>query len=220
MGHNKIWKWLYPDEEYRKKLMSAEDTIIGKEGRKENSETTILCKDGQTKIITWHSQSLFDENGALIGSLVIGRDITEYKKMEKKLNQTMKDLARSNKELQQFAFVASHNLQEPLRMISSYTQLLAKRYKGRLDSDADDFIAYAVDGSNRMRELINKLLAYSRVDTHGNPFALINCEAILDSVLVNLKVAIERSGAVVTRDFLPTVMGDEVQIGRLFQREL
>jgi len=217
MGHNKIWKWLYPDEEYRKKLMSAEGTIIGKERRRGNSETTILCKDGQSKIITWHSQSLFDEDGTLIGSLVIGRDITEYKKMEKKLKQTMEDLARSNKELQQFAFVASHDLQEPLRMVSSYTQLLAKRYKGRFDSDADDFIAYAVDGSNRMRELINKLLAYSRVDTHGNPFVLINCEAILDSVLVNLKVAIERSGAVITRDFLPTVMGDEVQIGRLFQ---
>ncbi len=126
-------------------------------------------------------------------------------------------LARSNAELEQFAYVASHDLQEPLRMVASYVQLLEKRYKGKLDTDAEEFIAYAVDGATRMRALINDLLAYSRVGRAETEFAPADCGAILDRVLVNLKVTIAEHGAEVTRDPLPTVVGDAVQLGQVFQ---
>jgi light-regulated signal transduction histidine kinase (bacteriophytochrome) len=152
-----------------------------------------------------------------LGTLGVARDITERKRAEQKLKQTMAELARSNRELEQFAYVASHDLQEPLRMVASYVQLLARRYQGRLDADADEFIAYAVDGATRMQALINDLLAYSRVGTRGRPFEPTDCEAILDQALANLQVAIEESGAVVTHDPLPTVMADGTQLVQLFQ---
>jgi len=145
------------------------------------------------------------------------RDITLEKRTEEESRQLLAELDRSNKELEQFAYVASHDLQEPLRMVSSYTQLLARRYKGRLDADADDFIAYAVDGAYRMQRLINDLLAYSRVGTRGKEFEPTDCSVFFDQALANLKVTIEESGAVVDRGPLPTVMADKLQIGQLLQ---
>jgi len=127
------------------------------------------------------------------------------------------ELERSNRELEQFAYVASHDLQEPLRMVSSYTQLIARRYRGQLDADADEFIAFAVDGANHMQQLINDLLAYSRVSTRGQPFAATDCHAVLGQVRANLSAAIQESGALVTNDELPTVMADEAQLVQLFQ---
>jgi len=127
------------------------------------------------------------------------------------------ELARSNAELEQFAYVASHDLQEPLRMVASYVQLLEQRYKDKLDSDANEFIEYAVDGALRMQKLIDGLLAYSRVGTLGKEFAPTDTEALLDDVLANLQVAIEETGAVVTHDPLPTVPADDVQLARVFQ---
>jgi len=147
----------------------------------------------------------------------VERELVERERAEARLRETMAELERSNKELEQFAYVASHDLQEPLRMVASYLQLLERRYKGRLDADADDFIAYAVDGATRMQKLINDLLAYSRVGTRGRPFAPTDCAAVLDRVLANLKVTIEESGAVVTHDDLPTVMADEGQLIQVFQ---
>ena len=137
--------------------------------------------------------------------------------LEAKVRERTAELARSNKELEQFAYVVSHDLQEPLRMVSSYTQLLSRRYKGRLDANADEFIAYAVDGANRMQRLINDLLAYSRVGTGGKEFEPIDCMAVFDLALVNLRMAIQESGAVVEHDRLPIVMGDKLQFGQLLQ---
>lgn len=139
---------------------------------------------------------------------------------EAELRKLNDELVRSNSDLQQFAYVASHDLQEPLRMVASYTQLLARRYKGKLDADADEFIGYAVDGANRMQRLIQDLLAYSRVSTRGQAFEPVPVGAIVAQALDNLRGAVEESRAVVTRDPLPTVMADETQLLQLFQNLL
>jgi light-regulated signal transduction histidine kinase (bacteriophytochrome) len=131
--------------------------------------------------------------------------------------KTVGELKRSNDELQQFAYVSSHDLQEPLRMVSSYTQLLAKRYKGRLDSDADEFITFAVDGCNRMQGLIQDLLAYSRAGTNGKALCKVSGEDVLQKALTDLRMTIKQSGAVVTHDTLPAVRADETQLTQVFQ---
>jgi len=134
----------------------------------------------------------------------------ERKRMEE-------ELQRSNQELEQFAYVASHDLQEPLRMVSGYTQLLARRYSEKLDDDAREFIGYAVDGVTRMQRLINDLLAYSRVGRKQRAFEPVDCAALLGRVCSDLQVALEESGAEVTHEGLPTLSGDPVQLGQLFQ---
>jgi PAS domain S-box-containing protein len=145
------------------------------------------------------------------------RDISPRKKADAELLQKIDELYRSNEELGQFAYIASHDLQEPLRMVASYTQLLARRYKGRLDSDADEFIAFAVDGANRMQRLIQDLLEFSRVGTKGKAPLDTSSEAALKQALANLRGAIEESGASVTHDPLPIVLADETQLTQLFQ---
>jgi len=127
------------------------------------------------------------------------------------------ELARSNAELEQFAYIASHDLLEPLRMVSGFTQLLAKRYKGKLDKDANDFISYIVDGATRMQKMIDDLLEYSRVGRRGKPFERTDLEAVLNQTLTNLKVSIEQNNAAVTHDPLPAVMADATQMVQLFQ---
>ena len=144
-------------------------------------------------------------------------DITERKRAEEELKKTLADLERSNKELEQFAYVASHDLQEPLRMVASYVQLLEHRYKGKLDSDADEFIAYAVEGASRMQRLINDLLSYSRVGSRGKEFEPTDCAHVLGQAIANLQGVIVESGAVVTNDDLPTVKADQPQLIQLFQ---
>jgi signal transduction histidine kinase len=179
------------------------------------------CKDeiefADGRYFERYSSPLVNGEGTYCGRIWYFSDVTERKRAEEKLRLTWADLERSNKELEQFAYIASHDLQEPLRMVSSYTQLLARRYRGRLDADADEFIAFAVDGANRMQSLINDLLAYSRVGTRGRGFEPTDCAAALDQALANLKAAVEESGAVVTHDPLPTVMADGSQMVQLLQ---
>jgi len=127
------------------------------------------------------------------------------------------ELERSNRDLEQFAYVASHDLQEPLRAVSGFAQLLGKRYKGNLDSDADEFITYVVNGASRMQTMIQDLLAFSRVSTRGTDFELADCHSVLGKALVNLRTAIQESSAIITNDDLPTVMGDSSQLVQLFQ---
>jgi PAS domain S-box-containing protein len=144
-------------------------------------------------------------------------DITERKKSEEQLVKMVGELKRSNEELQQFAYVASHDLQEPLRMVASYTELLASRYKGKLDADADEFIGFAVDGCNRMQRLIQDLLAYSRSGSDGKELQKRSSENALNNALKNLSGALEESGAVVTRDALPEITTDDKQLTQVFQ---
>jgi DNA-binding LacI/PurR family transcriptional regulator/signal transduction histidine kinase len=143
--------------------------------------------------------------------------LQKHRQAEETLARQAQELARSNAELEQFAYVASHDLQEPLRMVTSYVQLLARRYKGQLDSDADDFINFAVDGATRMHTLINDLLTYSRVDTQGKSFVSTDCAVVLERALANLQLIIEETETIISLDDLPTLMVDEVQMLQLFQ---
>jgi PAS domain S-box-containing protein len=144
-------------------------------------------------------------------------EVEERRRAQAALIRQTRNLTRSNAELEQFAYVASHDLQEPLRMVTSYLQLLERRYRRQLDVDADTFIGFAVDGALRMKQLIHDLLMYSRVGTHGKSLASTNCEQVVQRVLSSLQLAITESGAQVTHDPLPTLMADEVQLGQLFQ---
>ncbi|MEH1947703.1 MAG: GAF domain-containing protein [Nostoc sp.] len=146
----------------------------------------------------------------------IGIALSQAQLLEKETQQSQ-ELSRSNAELEQFAYVASHDLQEPLRMVTSYLQLLERRYKNQLDANADQFITYAVDGARRMQTLINDLLNYSRVSTRGQPFVPVDCSVVLEQVLANLQVAIADRKAVVTYDTLPQVMADATQLTQVFQ---
>jgi PAS domain S-box-containing protein len=158
---------------------------------------------------------LENAEGILVTAAI--RNITKRKEDQKQLAETVGELTRSNHDLQQFANVASHDLQEPLRMVASYTELLARRYEGRLDADADEFIAYAVDGCNRMKRLIQDLLAYSRAGAIGKAPSKISGETSLNEALSDLRVMIEESGAVVTHDALPAITTDGSQLAVLFQ---
>ena len=158
-----------------------------------------------------------DARREIVGMQVIFWDVTARKLAEEQLSRTAADLARSNQELEQFAYVASHDLQEPLRMITSYTQLIAKRYGDKLDKDAREFIDFAVDGARRMQTLINDLLAYSRVGSKGKPLEAVAGADCLKGALDNLKVALEEGKATVTFATLPALFGDSVQLTQLLQ---
>ncbi|MEJ2143221.1 MAG: ATP-binding protein [Gammaproteobacteria bacterium] len=155
------------------------------------------------------------ENGRLVTAVI--RDISERQQARKALEQHARDLERSNAELEQFAYVASHDLQEPLRMVASYAQLLARRYQHQLDEDADEFIDFIVDGATRMQNLINDLLTFSRIGTRDGEVKKIDTNAVLRRVLSNLQLAIDDNHAVVTHDELPDIYGDELQLVQLFQ---
>jgi len=148
---------------------------------------------------------------------LLQEDIMERRRAEAQLTAALAELKRSNTELENFAYIASHDLQEPLRMVTSYLQLLEMHLEDQLDSDAREFIGYAADGAQRMRQLINDLLEYSRVSTRAMPFAPTDCEAILGYVLHDLQGAIAECGATITHDPLPTIMADRTQMGQLFQ---
>ena len=144
-------------------------------------------------------------------------DITKRKNDEKELTRTMDELKRSNKELQQFAYAASHDLQEPLRMVSSFSQLLERRYKNRLDDDADEFIEFIVEGAQRMKNLIDDLLIYSRVTRNEKEFEKVNLEKLFTIILSNFSVSIKEQHVTITHDKLPNIFADASQMGQVFQ---
>ncbi len=150
-----------------------------------------------------------------LNEVTVSKTMLEEKNQE--IQKRTEELASSNQELEQFAYVASHDLQEPLRMVASFTQLLSNKYSGKMEKDADEYIAFAVDGAKRMQALINDLLQYSRVGSQAKKSGPVDLDAVVRQALENLKITIEKNGARVTRDPLPITRGDEGQLVRLFQ---
>ena len=182
---------------------------VGKGERVEHHQTERLRKDGARIPISLTVSPIRSADGAVVGASKIARDITRQKRVEEALR-------RSNEDLERFAYVASHDLQEPLRTIASYVQLLENRYGDRLDADAREFIGYAVDGATRMRRLIDDLLAFSRVGTGAGPMAPCDAGAALDAALRGLGSALDDAQAVVARSPLPSVQADPGQLETVF----
>ena len=197
---------------------AAEDRNVLRTGQPlVNKEEEIVNRAGYTRWVSTTKVPLRDRRESIIGLVCTSRDTTERKRAEERLQQTAAALEKSNAELQQFAYVASHDLQEPLRVVASYLQLLARQYRGKLDAEADNFIQRAVNGVKRMQTLIADLLAYSRVGAQAEALAKVDCAELVAQALADLEEAVKEQGAVVTHDPLPTVVADRSQITQLFQ---
>ena len=190
---------------------------VFKEGFISDYELEIQHKDGSIIPVLYNASVYKDESGKVIGVFAAARDITTLKKAEEILKLKLEELARSNEELEQFAYVSSHDLQEPLRMITSYLQLLQRKYQGNLDDKADKYIHFAVDGASRMQNLINDLLEYSRVTRTSREPKFTNCKFVLNQALAGLKVAIKENKATISHDTLPDIMADPTQLVQVLQ---
>jgi PAS domain S-box-containing protein len=177
----------------------------------------IRHRNGRITPVLYNASVYKDESGEVIGVFAAARDITERKKAEETLKSKLEELEYSNLELERFAYVSSHDLQEPLRMISSYLQLLQRRYQGKLDEKADKYIYFAVDGASRMQVLIDDLLEFSRVTTRAKEPKPIDCEFLLNQALSDLELNIKENKATISHDPLPEVMADKIQLAQVFQ---
>jgi len=205
---------IHPDD--RAAVQQANQAVL-EHGRPQPMEYRLVLPDATERVVWAEGQLVTDGAGRNVALAGYVLDITARKQVEDTLARQAAELRRSNAELEQFAYVASHDLQEPLRMVSSFVQLLAQRYQGQLDADADEFIGYAVDGANRMKRLISDLLAYSRVGTRGQALTPTASEAALQAAVDNLQAAISDSQAVITHTPLPSVLADHGQLAQLFQ---
>ncbi len=186
-------------------------------GRSQVYEKEYVRADGSVFPVELRTFLIRDDTHNPMGMWAIVRDITQRKQAELEREKAMTALERSNEDLKQFAYVASHDLQEPLRMVASYTQLLAERYKDQLDDKANKFIHYVVDGAARMQALIRDLLAFSRVETHIQEFKTVDAQSALGVAVFNLKTMIDDTSALVITDDLPKVRADETQLSQVFQ---
>ncbi|WP_339103219.1 ATP-binding protein [Haloterrigena salinisoli] len=176
--------------------------------------------DGERRVIMEHGMPVTNESGEVSRAVVTLTDITERREFQRKLEETVEKLEESNERLEQFAYAASHDLQEPLRMVTSYLRLLENRYGDAIEGDGQEFLDYAVDGAERMSEMIDGLLAYSRVETRGDPLEPVDLEAVVGDVIDDLQLQIDETDAAIERDDLPTVEGDASQLRQVFQNLL
>jgi PAS domain S-box-containing protein len=198
---------------------------LQKVDRSRYTDLSLEAKDGRLVEVEFVGNAYCVDASFIIQCNI--RDVTEHRRLERlareqvaeleRSNAEKAELERSNAELEQFSYVASHDLQEPLRAVAGCVQLLQKRYRGRLDESADELIAHALEGTRRMETLIRDLLAFSRVGTQARPPERVDCRELLGRVLEDLTVSISESGAVITIDPLPTVMADPLQLAQLFQ---
>lgn len=180
-------------------------------------EYRVCHTDRSVRWVYDRGQILYGRYGRPVRMIGIMLDVTERKAAEERLSAQARELARSNAELQEFAYVASHDLQEPLRAMAGCVEIIRRRYQGKLDARADEVITHAVEGAARMQNLINDLLVYSRIGSRDHRLEPTDCQVVLDTVLANLEVPISESGAVVTHDELPTIYADPGQLVQLFQ---
>ena len=181
-------------------------------------EIPIQRADGSVCTVLWNSANIYDRDGtAVIATIAQGQDITDRKQAEIDLKEYAQRLKQSNEDLEYFAYISSHDLQEPLRAISGFAELLEKRYKGEIDERADRYIHFITDGTRQMQQVIQDLLVYSRVQTKAHDFGLIDTDAALDRALLNLRTSVRERGAEIIRDPLPGIFADEIQITQLFQ---
>ena len=180
-------------------------------------EESLITKDGEMEWLRTSKIPLRDREGQIFGVLGTYEDITGLKRAETLLAERNQELIRSNADLEQFAYIASHDLQEPLRMVASFAQLFARRYQGTLDERGEKYLTYIVDGAYRMQQLIDDLLKYSRVGTRAKTFVTLDCSQVVAQVLHNLQVTVRETGANVVVEALPTIQADETQILQLFQ---
>lgn len=230
IGTDGHWKGFYPkkrrlfadfilDEDFSEIDANYATTYLKSQMFKDTFyvENWNLMRNGDRHYTRGVCNIIRDERDEMVAVAEVLLDMTELKESHIALEQQQEELKRSNSELERFAYVASHDLQEPLRMVSSYTQLLEKRYEGQLDQDAKDYIAFAVDGATRMQALIKDLLRYSRLNTEAHEFAEVDVNHLFDYAVHNLAVTIDETGSVVTKDELPTVIGDDRRLRQLFQ---
>ena len=182
-------------------------------------ELDLRAKDGETMPFEFIASTLEAPSGDVVLA-GIGRDVSDRVEREQRLEELVADLEESNERLEQFAYAASHDLQEPLRMVSSYLRLLEDRYEDEFDEDGREFLEFAVDGADRMREMIDGLLAYSRVETRGDPFEPVDLNGVLEDVLADLRLEVQETNADITVDELPVVEGDRSQLRQVFQNLL
>ncbi|HVW50190.1 MAG TPA: CHASE3 domain-containing protein [Trinickia sp.] len=182
-----------------------------------SSGVVLVGQDGQRTHVDANGAPTFDPEGRLVGSVLVLHDVTERERAERQIRQRTEELARSNRDLEQFAYVASHDLQEPLRAVAGPLQLLQRRYQGQLDARADEFIGHAVDGATRMQTLIDDLLSYSRVGRLEDPKQQVPAEQALEFALKNLAVVIDETGAQIEHEALPVVQAISSQLALLFQ---
>jgi len=220
-NRNWLQEYIHPDDQAR--VTAAINEAIRTKSTFE-LEHHVLRVDGSLGWTLSRAIPLQDENGEIVEWFGAASDVTERKRAEaalseqaEELSRKAEELSRSNADLEQFAYVASHDLQEPLRMVTAYTQLLGERYRGKMDANADKFIGYASEGAQRMQVLIQDLLAFSRVGRSEVASASVDCNAMMQDVLQTLSSGIEESGAVVTWKTLPTVWADRTQIAQVFQ---
>jgi PAS domain S-box-containing protein len=182
----------------------------------DRAESWWRCKDGSLKYMEDH-RTLVTENGQRVRTDGVLRDTTLHQEARTRMEHYAEELARSNADLEQFAYVASHDRQEPLRMVTGFVELLEQRYAGQLDSDAREFIGFAADGARRMQALIRDLLAFSRVGTRGKEPVAVDANVALRQAMANLEASIRESEATVHSEDLPAVLGEELQLTQLFQ---
>jgi PAS domain S-box-containing protein len=202
-------------DESKERVLEAREHLRT-EGVVENVDVTVRRADGTT-FDALLSATAIREDGEVTASRSALRDVTELKETERRLRDRTRRLEQSNEELEQFAYLASHDLQEPLRMVASYTQLLARRYEDELDERAQKYIGYAVEGAERMKTLLNDLLEYSRIGRPDDSMETVELQEILDSVQSNLTIRIREAGAQVDVGDLPAVYGDRTMLISLFQ---
>jgi PAS domain S-box-containing protein len=183
-------------------------------------EVVAIRKDGRAIEVDLSAFAILDDAGRPVRYVGLKRDVSERKAAERRLAMQAEALARSNEELQRFAYVSSHDLQEPLRTIASYTQLLERRYRGRVDADGEEFVGYVVEGVRRMQDLIDALLAYARVDRDAPESRPVALDDVLEQAIANLKASVEESGASIEAGPLPEVLGERSQLVQLFQNLL